>query len=77
MTGLDYKTDRIIEIAVSASGQSIYRPDSPWFLTSNVQVLITNGNLDIVDDGIEFIIHTEKSVLDKFDRTPTVWLKVT
>ncbi|KAH9956513.1 ribonuclease H-like protein [Russula dissimulans] len=42
MTGLDYNTDRIIEIAV----------------------LITNGNLDIVDGGLEFVIHTEKAVLD-------------
>ncbi|KAI9508554.1 ribonuclease H-like protein [Russula earlei] len=42
MTGLDYNTDRIIEIAV----------------------IITNGNLDIVDDGLEFVIRTEKAVLD-------------
>ncbi|KAI0002182.1 ribonuclease H-like domain-containing protein [Russula compacta] len=42
MTGLDYNTDRILEIAV----------------------LITNGNLDVVDDGLEFVIRTEKAVLD-------------
>lgn len=42
MTGLDYKKDRILEIAI----------------------LITNGNLEIVDDGLEFVIRTEKSVLD-------------
>ncbi|KAF8270493.1 ribonuclease H-like domain-containing protein [Lactarius quietus] len=42
MTGLDYKKDRILEIAV----------------------LITNGNLEIVDDGLQFVIRTEKSVLD-------------
>ncbi|KAH9174930.1 ribonuclease H-like domain-containing protein [Lactarius sanguifluus] len=45
MTGLDYKTDRILEIAV----------------------LITNGNLEVVDDGLEFIIRTEKSVLDNMN----------
>ncbi|KAH9036140.1 oligoribonuclease [Lactarius pseudohatsudake] len=45
MTGLDHKTDRILEIAV----------------------LITNGNLEIVDDGLEFIIRTEKSVLDNMN----------
>ncbi|KAG9008961.1 hypothetical protein FRB94_005526 [Tulasnella sp. JGI-2019a] len=42
MTGLDYKTDRIIEIAV----------------------LITNKDLELVDDGVEFVIRTDKSVLD-------------
>ncbi|KAI0000896.1 ribonuclease H-like domain-containing protein [Russula vinacea] len=45
MTGLDYKTDRIIEIAV----------------------IITNGNLELVDDGINFVIHTEKTVLDNMN----------
>ncbi|KAG8957814.1 hypothetical protein FRC03_009776 [Tulasnella sp. 419] len=43
MTGLDYKKDRILEIAV----------------------LITNGNLDIVDpSGFERVIKTEKNILD-------------
>ncbi|TCD64551.1 hypothetical protein EIP91_003908, partial [Steccherinum ochraceum] len=45
MTGLNPRTDKILEIAV----------------------LITNGNLELVDDGIEFIVHTEKEVLDKMD----------
>ncbi|TRM69121.1 ribonuclease H-like domain-containing protein [Schizophyllum amplum] len=45
MTGLDFKKDKIIEIAV----------------------LITNGNLDIVDEGIEFVVRTEKSILDGMD----------
>ncbi|KAJ3003532.1 hypothetical protein NUW54_g5247 [Trametes sanguinea] len=43
MTGLDPKTDKILEIAV----------------------LITNGNLDLVDEGISYIIRTDKEVLDK------------
>ncbi|KAI0090729.1 ribonuclease H-like domain-containing protein [Irpex rosettiformis] len=32
-----------------------------------IAVLITNGNLELVDDGIEFVIHTEKEVLDRMD----------
>lgn len=43
MTGLDFKNDRILEIAV----------------------IITNGNLDVVDpEGLSYIIKTEKDVLD-------------
>ncbi|KAJ3513425.1 hypothetical protein NLJ89_g2955 [Agrocybe chaxingu] len=42
MTGLDPRTDKILEIAV----------------------LITNGNLETVDPGIEYVIQTEKLVLD-------------
>ncbi|KAL1745028.1 ribonuclease H-like domain-containing protein [Schizophyllum fasciatum] len=32
-----------------------------------IAVLITNGNLDIVDEGIEFVIRTEKALLDGMD----------
>ncbi|KAI0629042.1 ribonuclease H-like protein [Trametes polyzona] len=42
MTGLDPRTDKILEIAV----------------------LITNGNLEIVDEGISYVIRTDKEVLD-------------
>lgn len=43
MTGLDYKKDRLLEIAV----------------------LITDGNLDIVEPvGLSYIIKTEKLILD-------------
>jgi len=46
MTGLDYKKDRLLEIAV----------------------LITNGNLDVVDpDGLNYIIKTDKDILDNMD----------
>lgn len=64
MTGLDYKKDRILEIAVI-----ILDPTCPSgsYLLPCPQILITNGNLEIVDDGMEFVIRTEKSVLDKFD----------
>lgn len=29
-----------------------------------IAVLITNGNLELVDEGIEFVIRTDKSALD-------------
>jgi len=32
-----------------------------------IAVLITNGNLDLVDEGIEFIIRTDKASLDGMD----------
>lgn len=28
------------------------------------QVLITDGNLEVVDEGVEYIVHAEKSILD-------------
>jgi len=28
------------------------------------QALITNGNLETVDEGLEFIVRTDKAVLD-------------
>lgn len=33
-----------------------------------IAVLITNGNLDIVDDGIKYVIRTDESILDKMDK---------
>ncbi|VDC00336.1 unnamed protein product [Peniophora sp. CBMAI 1063] len=42
MTGLDPRSDRLLEIAV----------------------LITNGNLEVVDEGVDLVIQTEKNVLD-------------
>ncbi|KAH0834959.1 ribonuclease H-like domain-containing protein [Lanmaoa asiatica] len=32
-----------------------------------IAVIITNGNLDAVDDGIEFVIKRDKSILDNMD----------
>ncbi|KDQ28175.1 hypothetical protein PLEOSDRAFT_1041791 [Pleurotus ostreatus PC15] len=32
-----------------------------------IAVLITNGNLELVDDGIEYIIKTDKELLDQMD----------
>ncbi|KAJ6589809.1 ribonuclease H-like domain-containing protein [Mycena vulgaris] len=40
-------------------------PDKDKIL--EIAVLITNGNLDLVDEGIEFIIRTEKASLDGMD----------
>lgn len=45
MTGLDYKKDLIIEIAV----------------------LITNKDLEVVDEGVQFVIKTEKAVLESMN----------
>jgi len=45
MTGLNPRTDKILEIAV----------------------LITNGDLQLVDEGIEFVIRTDKQHLDRMD----------
>lgn len=42
MTGLDFETDRILEIAV----------------------IITDGNLKPIDEGITYVIRTPKEVLD-------------
>ncbi|KAJ7818211.1 ribonuclease H-like protein [Mycena olivaceomarginata] len=40
-------------------------PDKDKIL--EIAVLITNGNLDLVDEGIEFIIRTDKATLDRMD----------
>ncbi|KAJ4500422.1 ribonuclease H-like domain-containing protein [Lentinula lateritia] len=32
-----------------------------------IAVLITNGNLEIVDEGVEYVIRTDKEVLDQMD----------
>lgn len=29
-----------------------------------IAVLVTNGNLEMVDEGVEFVIKTEKEILD-------------
>ncbi|KAG6902371.1 hypothetical protein C0995_000933 [Termitomyces sp. Mi166 len=53
MTGLDPRKDKILEIAVFPYGK----------------VIITNGNLRPMDEGIEFVIRTDKSVLDSYVST--------
>jgi oligoribonuclease len=58
MTGLDHREDRLLEIAVSSAF---------FFSLVNiiiVQVIITNGNLEPIDEGIEYVIRTEGAILD-------------
>ncbi|EPQ55069.1 ribonuclease H-like protein [Gloeophyllum trabeum ATCC 11539] len=45
MTGLNYKRDKIMEIAV----------------------LITNGDLEIIDEGLEYVVRVDESILNKMD----------
>ncbi|KAJ7125076.1 ribonuclease H-like domain-containing protein [Mycena epipterygia] len=40
-------------------------PDKDKIL--EIAVLITNGNLELVDEGIEFVIRTDKASLDRMD----------
>ncbi|KAF9501429.1 ribonuclease H-like protein [Pleurotus eryngii] len=68
MTGLNPRKDKIIEIAVRAS--SLWKRAMSMVLKRSrglMQVLITNGNLELVDDGIEYIIKTDKELLDQMD----------
>ena len=60
MTGLNPKKDRLLEIAVRSSSNR--RLSS---LTST-QVLITNFEMELVDEGIFYVIRTEKGVLDQY-----------
>ena len=60
-----YKKDRILEIAVFKMGQSSC-------LSSSYLVTNGNGTLEVADGGLEFVIRTEKSVLDKFGIFPQV-----
>ena len=61
MTGLSPKKDKLLEIAVRSSFNRRLCPS----LTST-QVLITNGELELVDEGICYVIRTEKEVLDQY-----------
>lgn len=33
---------------------------------TSFQVLITNGDLELVDEGVSYIIRTDKEILDKY-----------
>jgi oligoribonuclease len=61
MTGLDPRKDKIIEIAVCVFLQT---SDNIVLFDGHDKVLITNGNLEIVDSGIEYVIRTDKKLLD-------------
>ena len=63
MTGLNPRTDRILEIAVRSSS---FQPLRGCLTGDRAQVIITNGNLERVDAGLSYIIKTDKEVLDKY-----------
>lgn len=60
MTGLNPGKDKLLEIAVRKCVLLCAFPSLTLF-----QVIITDGDLERVDDGINLIIHREKDVLDK------------
>lgn len=62
MTGLDPRTDKILEIAVL---QSIERPTHITNADS-LQVIITDGNLEPVHGGVQYVIRTDQAVLDGY-----------
>lgn len=60
MTGLNPRTDKILEIAVCVTSfLYMQTPELHW------QVLITNGDLELVDEGIQFIVHADQDTLGK------------
>jgi len=62
MSGLNPRMDKVLEIAVSTP-QHYYEVVTE--VHNNAQVLITNGNLELVDEqGLQFVIKTDKAVLD-------------
>lgn len=61
MTGLDPSKDKIIEIAVRVF---LRTSDNIVLFDGHDKVLITNGDLEIVDSGIEYVIRTDKKLLD-------------
>lgn len=60
MTGLDPSKDKILEIAVRVSSEQ----NDIICADDMAKVLITNGNLDIVDSGIEYVIRTDSKRLN-------------
>lgn len=60
MTGLNPRQDRLLEIAVSVLVKLKRRIHAILL----VKVIITNGNLEPIDEGIRYVIHTEKPILD-------------
>lgn len=62
MTGLDVSKDKILEIAVRSHSSALVRDLCP----SRVQVIVTDGDLNPVDEGIEYVIRTDKDALDRY-----------
>ncbi|KAL0581345.1 Phosphatidylinositol 3,4,5-trisphosphate-dependent Rac exchanger 2 protein [Marasmius crinis-equi] len=62
MTGLDPDTDKIMEIAVRNLVRYVLGTKNSDDIV--MQVLITNGDLQLVDDGIEYVVRVDKRDLD-------------
>lgn len=63
MTGLNPRKDKILEIAVRQLEVMLVYVFT-WLRHS--QVVITNGNLESVDEGLSYIIRTDKELLDGY-----------
>ncbi|EMD33121.1 hypothetical protein CERSUDRAFT_87446 [Gelatoporia subvermispora B] len=59
---LDFHAGPLVWIDCEMTGLN---PETDKIL--EIAVLITNGNLELVDNGLEFIIRTEKEALDRMD----------
>ncbi|TEB38423.1 ribonuclease H-like protein [Coprinellus micaceus] len=59
---LDFKAGPMVWIDLEMTGLV---PSKDKIL--EIAVLITDGNLEVVDEGVEYIVHAEKSVLDGMD----------
>ncbi|OCH89870.1 ribonuclease H-like protein [Obba rivulosa] len=59
---LDFRAGPLVWIDCEMTGLN---PQTDKIL--EIAVLITNGNLELVDSGIEFVIRTEKEALDRMD----------
>ncbi|KAJ9092685.1 hypothetical protein QFC21_006752 [Naganishia friedmannii] len=49
------------------------RLDEETDIIIEIAVIITNGNLEPVDEGIEYVIKTDKAVLDKYVDSVSRW----
>lgn len=67
MTGLDLSSDRLLEVRlrlVLSLLALLWGADYFVLDSAQIAVIITNGNLEAVDEGVQFVIKTDKEVLD-------------
>ncbi|KAH9922073.1 ribonuclease H-like domain-containing protein [Fomitopsis serialis] len=62
-----YKTRLSLDRIMPEGLQPLTFSSGPLDQILEIAVLITNGNLDLVDDGIEYVIRTDKAVLDSMN----------